>query len=194
VTPRRVSRARSICRALVNRIDTVPLRCLAGSGHLLRGVQDNFGRPNAATLLEREHPGKLFVVDPLLLPPGAHRDGLLHRVQAVTADWARPSCALLAGTWLGTLTESAPWINSMAYRATDAAAARYGAQADAVLYLGPGETLTASRADPGLYRAGDYAAELKRLSQVSAQLGNPVDLVAEGLGLSQAGPSWFARP
>jgi hypothetical protein len=168
---------------------------LAGSGHLLRGVQDNFNRPNAVTLLEGKHLGKLFVVDPLLLPPGAHRAGLLHRVQVVTAGWARPSCALLAGTWLGALTESArPWINSMAYRTTGAAAARYGAQADAVLYLGPGEVLTASRADPSLYRSGDYAAELKRISQVSRQLGNPVDLIAEALALSQAGPSWFARP
>jgi hypothetical protein len=82
----------------------------------------------------------------------------------------------------------------MAYRAMDAAAARYGAQADAVLYLGPGEALTASRADPAIYLSGDYAAELKRLGQVSGQLGNPVDLIAEGLGLSQAGPSWFSRP
>jgi hypothetical protein len=168
---------------------------LAGSGHLLRGIQDNFNQPNAATLLERQHRGKLFVVDPVLLPPGAHRDGLLHRVQAVTADWARPTCALLPGTWLGALTESSrPWINAMAHRAMDAAAARYGAQADAVLYLGPGEALTASRADPAIYRSGDYAAELKRLGQVSGQLGYPMDLVAEGLGLSQAGPSWFAQP
>jgi hypothetical protein len=81
----------------------------------------------------------------------------------------------------------------MAYRATAPGAARYGAQADAVLYLGPGEALTASRAVPAIYRSGDYAAELRRLSQVSSQLGRPLDLVAEGLRQSQAGPSWFAR-
>jgi hypothetical protein len=167
---------------------------LAGSGHLLRGIQDNFHQPNAATLLERQHPGELFVVDLLLLPPGAHRDGLLHRVQVETSDWARPACAMLAGTWLGALMESSrPWINSMAYRAADAAAARYGAQADAVLYLGPGETLTASRADPAIYGSGAYAEELKRLSRVSGELGSPVDLIAEGLRRSQAGPSWFAH-
>jgi hypothetical protein len=167
---------------------------LAGGGHLLRGVQDNFQQPNAATLLEKKHPGTLFVVDPLILPPGTHRDGLLHRVQAATAGWARPSCALLAGTWLGALTGSSrPWVNSMAYRAMGPGAARYGAQADAVLYLGPGEALTASRADPAIYRSGDYAAELKRLSQASSQLGRPLDLVAEGLRQSQAGPSWFAK-
>jgi hypothetical protein len=167
---------------------------IAGSGHLLRGIQDGFKQSNAATLLERKHPGKLFVVDPLVLPPGTHRDALLHRVQDTTAGWPRPSCALLAGTWLGGLKESCrPWINSMAYRAADAAAARYGAQADAVLYLGPGETLTASRADPAIYRSGEYATELKRLGEVRAQLGDPADLIAEGLRLSQAGPSWFAR-
>jgi hypothetical protein len=166
---------------------------LAGSGHLLRGIQDNFKQPNAGTLLDKQHPGKLFVVDPLVLPPGNHQEGVLRRVQAATAGWSRPSCALLAGTWLGALTEdSRPWINSMAYRAMNAAATRYAAQADAVLYLGPGEFLTASRADPAIYRTGDYAVELRRISQILSQFGNPVDLVADGIRLSQAGPSWFA--
>jgi hypothetical protein len=165
---------------------------LAGSGHVLRGIQDNFNQPNAATHLEAQRRGKLFVIDPILLPPGEHHDGLLHRVQLMSARWSRPSCALLAGTWLGALTDSArPWINSMAYRAT--ASARYGAQADAILYLGPGEALTASRADPTIYRSGEYADELKRLGEVSTGLGSPLDLVAEGLRLSQAGPSWFTQ-
>jgi hypothetical protein len=167
---------------------------IAGSGHLLRGVQDNFKQPNAGTLLEKRHAGKLFVVDPLILPPGTHSDGLLHRVQASTSIWKRPSCAALEGTWLGALTESSrPWVNSMAYRAIDSAATRYGAQADAVLYLGPGEFLTASRADPAIYRPGDYASELRRLSQVMSKYGNTVDLVMDGLRLSQRGPSWFAK-
>jgi hypothetical protein len=166
----------------------------AGSGHLLRGVQDNFKQPNAATLLEKQHRGKLFVVDPLILPPGTHSKGLLHRVQAITTIWKRPSSAALEGTWLGALTESSrPWVNSMAYRAIDPAATRYGAQADAVLYLGPGEFLTASRADPAIYRMGEYPAELRRVSQVLSQFGNSVDLVADGLRLSQGGPSWFAK-
>jgi len=81
----------------------------------------------------------------------------------------------------------------MAYRAIDTAATRYGAQADAVLYLGPGESLTASRADPAIYRTGEYAAELRRVSQVLSQFGNSVDLVADGLRLSQGGPCWFAK-
>jgi hypothetical protein len=167
---------------------------LAGSGHLLRGIQDNFTQPNATTLLEKQHSGRLFVVDPLILPPGIHRDGLLRRAQNSSSCWQRPSCAMLAGTWLGAVTESArPWINSMAYRAMNSAFARYGAQADAVLYLGAGEVLSASRPDPAIYQSGVYPAELRRLSQVMTKLGKPVDLVAEGLRQSSAGPSWFAR-
>jgi hypothetical protein len=166
---------------------------VAGSGHLLRGVSDNFKQPNAATRLEKLRPGKLFVVDCLVVPPGTHRDGLLHRVQAGTADWPRPACALLADNWLGALKESAPpWINAFADRVMNADGARYGAQADAALYLGPGEVLTASRPDPTLYRSGPYAVELKRLSQVLSQIGPAEDLVAEGLRQSEAGPGWFA--
>jgi hypothetical protein len=167
---------------------------IAGSGHLLRGIQDNFKQANAATRLEKAHPGKLFVVDPLVVPPGTHRHDLVRRAQASTSHWPRPSCASLAGTWPGALVQSArPWLNSMAYRAMEPGAARYGAQADAVLYLGPGEALTASRPDPAIYRSGDYAAELRRVSQVQSELGSAVDLVAEGLRQGQAGPSWFAR-
>jgi hypothetical protein len=167
---------------------------VAGSGHLLRGIGDNFKEPNVGSRLDKQHPGKLFIVDCLIVPPGSHRDGLLHRVQARTTAWPRPSCALLAGTWLGALTQSArPWINSMANRALNTKGTRYGAQADAALYLGPGETLSASRPDPAIYHAGNYAAELRRLSRVLTQMGERVDLVAEGLSRSQAAPSWFAR-
>jgi hypothetical protein len=168
---------------------------IAGSGHLLRGIGDNLKQPNAATRLEKSHPGKLFVVDSLIVPPGDQRDDLLRRARASTARWPRPSCAVLAGTWLGALAQSArPWINSMAYRALEPRAAGYGAQADAVLYLGPGEVLTASRPDPAIYHAGPYAAELRRISERLSRLGRPTDLVAEGLRQAEAGPSWFARP
>jgi hypothetical protein len=167
---------------------------VAGSGHLLRGIGDSFQQPNAVTRLEKQHPGKLFVIDPLILPPAAQGNDLVHRLQASTSGWTPPSCALLADTWLGALRQSErPWVNAMAYRATTPSAVRYGAQADAVLYLGPGEALTASRPDPAIYRAGDYATELRRLSLVLNQLGRPVDLIAEGLKRSLAGPSWFAK-
>ena len=70
---------------------------------------------------------------------------------------------------------------------------RYGAQADAVLYLGPAERLTASRAEPAIYHWGDYPRELQRLSRIATDLGHPTDLVAEGLRRAERPPSWFAQ-
>jgi hypothetical protein len=101
---------------------------------------------------------------------------------------------MLAGTWLAATTQSASsWVNAMAYRASTPDAARYGAQADAILYLGPGAVLTASRRDPTLYQSGAYRAELARLSHIATQAGMPSAFVADGLRHAQAGPSWFAE-
>ena len=62
-----------------------------------------------------------------------------------------------------------------------------------MLYLGPGEALTASRPDPAIYHWGAYPAQLRRLSPVVSQaFGQPTDVVALGLQAAQAGPSWFA--
>ncbi len=170
---------------------------IAGSNHLLRGITDQSTppQPNAATRLAQRHPGALYVVDLLVLPPGAQTNPLTQRAAANVAHWPRPALAALAGTWLGATTQSAePWINSAVYLAGTTAARRYGAQADAVLYLGPSERLTASQADPAIYQCGAYRAELQRLSHVATQIeGQPVDLVAEGLRRSQAGPSWFLQ-
>jgi hypothetical protein len=167
---------------------------IAGSGHLLKGVHPNndpHGR-DAGTLLAERHPGSLFVVDPLIVPPGADDHALLRRVRAAVAEWPRPSLAHLEGTWLGDTIESArPWINSQAYRAIDTSFLRYGAQADAVLYLGPSEVLTASRPAPEVYGEGPYRDELTRLSQVMGALGRPTDFLAEGLRRARGGASWF---
>jgi hypothetical protein len=79
----------------------------------------------------------------------------------------------------------------MPYRAINAAAATYGAQADAILYLGPRALLTASRADPAIYRWGPYPAALWRLSQAEAPIaGRPVDLVADGFHRAEGGATW----
>ncbi len=170
---------------------------IAGSNHLLRGLHsgDDPGGLNAGTQLAQRHPGSLYVVDLLVLPPGLQQDPLLQHTIDAVAHWPRPSVATLAGTWLGATTQSVePWVNSAAYLAATPASVRFGAQTDAVLYLGPGETLTASQADPALYHWGAYAAELQRLSRVVTQItGQPTDLVAEGLRRAQLGPSWFAQ-
>jgi hypothetical protein len=157
---------------------------IAGGGHLLRGVRnDRTGQPNAATVLEKDHPGKLFVIDPLMLPPrGTGEDKRTPRELAI-AGWPRPSLALLAGTWL------AETPGPMAHRAISPAAKRFGAQADAVLYLGPSELLTASRPEPALYLSGEYAEELKRLKQIATQLGVNANL--DGRVIAEAGPRFF---
>lgn len=164
---------------------------IAGGGHTLRGLHmdgDQHGF-NAVTRITRRHPGAVFVIDLLLLPPGPRQDATARRVQALTARWPRPAVALLAGTWLGAVTQSGQWINAMGYRAVSAAAARYEAQADAVLYLGPGEALTASQADPAIYHWGAYPQQVRR----SSAIAGAGDQVAFGLHLAQAAPNWFAQ-
>jgi hypothetical protein len=47
---------------------------------------------------------------------------------------------------------------------------RYQEQADAVLYQGPCEELTASHADPALYLAGAYREQLQKVSRAAIQL------------------------
>ena len=169
---------------------------IAGANHLLQGLisNDNPQGLNAASLLVQRHPGVLFVVDLLVLPPGRPDNPLVQRAEAMVAHWPRPAMANLAGTWLGATTESAePWVNSAAYLAATASARRFGAQADAILYLGPGAALTASRPDPSIYQFGAYRGELQRVSRIATQIeGQPVDFVADGLREALGGPSWFA--
>jgi hypothetical protein len=118
----------------------------------------------------------------------------VQRTQAAVAGWPRPAVAMLAGTWLTTTTQSASsWVNTMAYRASTPTAARYGAQAAAILYLGLGAVVTASRRDPTLYQSGAYRDELARLSQIATQAGMPSAFVADGLRHAEAGPNWFAQ-
>ena len=68
-------------------------------------------------------------------------------------------------------------------------AVSFAAQADAVLYLGCAELLTASRAEPALYQGGEYAEELRRMSQIAAQLGIRANL--DGLSNAGAVPRFF---
>jgi hypothetical protein len=167
---------------------------IAGSNHLLRGLHGNEGAQglNAATRLMQAHPNALYVIDTLVFPPGPAQDPLIKRAQAAVKGWPRPAVASLAGTWLGATTQSvAPWINSAAYLAATPSAVRYGAQADAILYVGPPEALTASQPDPTLYQSGSYRDELRRLSRLYTQSGQATDYVADGLKHAQAGPGWF---
>jgi hypothetical protein len=171
---------------------------IAGGGHLLRGLQRNDGphHVNAATLLVRRHPGQLYVVDTLALPPGQQKDAAGQRLQGTLVQWPRPAVASLTGTWLGATTQRLDdgWINSVADRAVNPAAARYDSQADAILYLGPGEVLTASQPEPTIFQYGGYRKNLERLNPIVSQIdGQREDLVAESLRQAEAPPGWFAQ-
>jgi hypothetical protein len=159
---------------------------IAGRYHLLRGLYT--GRHsqelNAGTQLAQRYPHKLFVIDSLVLSSQHPLVG-----QARLAEWPRRSLALLAGTWLGNALRPTPF-------SINREASIYSRQADAVLYLGPGELLTASRADPALYLGGDYVAELQHFQQIADQLSlqfesSPMDLLAEGLKRARSGPAYF---
>jgi hypothetical protein len=154
---------------------------IAGGNHLLRGMHTNYDPrlPNAATLLADQAREKLFVIEPLLL---SSQD--LKARRANLAQWPRPALAYLAGTWLGG--------EQRTYRVFRKEAMLYQEQADAVLYLGPREDLTASRADPAIYLGGPYREQLQKLSMAATQLlGQSIDLVEEGLHLAQSGPLFF---
>jgi hypothetical protein len=152
-----------------------------GGDHLRRGVHanDDARQPNVGTLLARRHPRALFVIEPLPVdqPDSPVSEGQL---EVHLKSWPRPALALLRKTGLGGQRAS--------YRAFRAEST-YRDQFDAALWLGPEAELTASQADPTLYRIGNYASELRRRSRILSDLpGQQGDLVAEGLILSTAGP------
>ncbi len=91
----------------------------------------------------------------------------------------------LSGTWLaGTPT----WGN----RVISAAQSHYGQQADAVLYLGPGNALTASQTWPEIFETGPYHTQLQRLNPIVSQIDNThEDLIAESLTWARVGPLWW---
>src|SRR5207302_639840 len=57
---------------------------IAGGGHLLRGLhtEDDRLQLNAASRLAQRHPGTLYVVDTIILPPGTQQGAVAGRVQA----------------------------------------------------------------------------------------------------------------
>ncbi|MGH8776059.1 MAG: hypothetical protein ACRDWI_13135 [Jiangellaceae bacterium] len=158
---------------------------ISGADHLRRGVHANTGPddPNVATLLEREHPGQLFIVYPL---PYEYDAELGHEIEDVLASWPGPTVAHVDDTWLG--------VQRVSHRVLDPDST-FEDQVDAVLWLGSRESLTASRADPAIYRQGDYAVELERRSAIlSAYFDETIDYVDEGLRLATAGPRLVADP
>jgi hypothetical protein len=157
---------------------------ISGADHLRLGVSSNVGpQPNFATLLAREQEGELFIFYPL---PYVHDQRVADRVEAALEDWPRPSVALLDGTWLGA--------QELEYRAIEPGST-FGDQVDAVMWFAPQDVLTASRPDPAIYQAGDYAAELQRRSRIYTEyFDEPVDYIAEGKRLATAGSRLYEDP
>lgn len=159
---------------------------IAGNGHFLRNLRID-GDPrqpsttwpfNAGTILSQKYPGKLFIINPLLLTPQEQ-----DRQSQLVANWHTTTIATLANTWLASELIPASDRNI---------ATTLGEQCDAVLYVGGVEALTASRAEPALYEGGDYSAELLRrgnlLVQWGVQQGNPLD---NALHTALLGPGYY---
>ena len=166
---------------------------IAGGGHLRRGLHadqrprsDAQGQPpNAGTRIDQLHPGSLYVIDTLIT--GYLDPAVRARALDTVATWAAPQIASLSDTWLG--EQSGP---SISYRALTPADVRYGAQADAVIYLGPDSALRFSLPDPSIYASGPYRDFLSSLSPVmSAVYGEPVDWLGEAVAAAKQDPRLF---
>ena len=164
---------------------------IAGKGHLLRSLATDRGSatPNAITQIIRSTRANPYVIDNLILPPGPPADRSAARVARELARTPAAVVAALGGTWLGAnhRTDGGGWINELADRALTQAAARYDHQADAVLYLGSGGTLTPSQPDPAIYHWGDYPQQLKR----AAALAGAGDQLALAIHWATSPPSYF---
>ncbi len=146
--------------------------------------------PNLGTILAERHPGQYAVIDTLIVGYLKHVDSsgtnLEPPVAENVANWQAPALAPLAGTWLG--DQVGPDIS---YRAMTPEDQRYGSQADAVLYLGPDDTLTNSLPDPAIY-TGDYATFLDHLSPImSAVYGDQEDWLGSAIAYAKSNPRLF---
>ena len=164
---------------------------IAGKGHLLRNLSTdrNAKTPNAITKIIRTSRAEPYVIDNLLLPPGAPPDHQAARAEHELTRTPAAVVAPLAGTWLGATSTSSGggWINELADRALTPAANRYDQQADAVLYVGPGDTLTASQPDPAIYHWGSYPKQLRE----AARLAGAGDQLALALHWATSSPGYF---
>lgn len=124
-----------------------------GGAHLIRrntapGAADDWGRGIIARI-EKDRLATAFTI-----LPETRRD--LRALQPDVASWPIPSLAMLAGTALG----SAIWAPGLQRRAV-----RAEEQNDAILYLGPPSSMTASKLAPALCSDRDYME--KRLSRLA---------------------------
>jgi hypothetical protein len=144
---------------------------IVGGAHLYRHWWNPFATgptsPNLIDLLDQKAKGSVFVIMVhTFLERNANLEGRLK-------GWNAPIMTDLSGTWLG-LTSADPLMETSAERGfPDGTVARAKVNAylgltlqnlaDAYLYLGAMESLTASTPTPAFFAANpDYVAELKR--------------------------------
>lgn len=142
-----------------------------GGGHLYRHWWNPFATgptpPNLIDLLEQKARGSVFVI---MVHAFVERDAEL---ESRFKQWKAPAMAQLSGTWLG-LRSTDPLMQISAERGfPDGTVARAKVNAyvglklqdlaDAYLYLGDMESLTASVPTPAFFTANpDYVEELRR--------------------------------
>jgi uncharacterized iron-regulated protein len=141
VRPFLIRRERFLARTVERQVVDVGEHALliAGMTHLVRADEDT-GPANTTALLDRLSPGSVYVVGTHLGFPDADWEKRL-------LTWPIPSILDLAGTWIGELPEGTR-------RAQDAF--------DAMLYLGPPDSLHLSLPLPTVYMHGHYWQQLRR--------------------------------
>jgi enterochelin esterase family protein len=116
-----------------------------GSNHLMRtGARD--GGPNTTTRVEERFPGSIYVIWLYTGRPGSDEAN----ARMARENWHIPSVHPLAGAWLG---------------AIPAAGRRFQDLADAVLYLGPPDSLRVAQFPVASFDV-DYRRELERRSWI----------------------------
>jgi surface antigen-like variable number repeat protein len=129
---------------------------IIGGAHLNRWSEE-IGA-NVAQLIEKKYPRSMFIIEPHI-GFGKRNDELEPRLAA----WSKPSLTNLKGNWLGELDASLIRVTIVQLPGKEPfnsyQGKKLGIIADAYLYLGPRDSLTASPRTP---RDEDYVNEIKR--------------------------------
>src|SRR5579864_5780073 len=119
-----------------------------GMGHVERFKPEPGRLPNLITLLERDHPGKVFAIWPYTAGWG-----YTSKMDKRLGIWPNPSLARLTGNWPGSVSET-PGTPTLAELA------------DALLYFGPLASQTESRPPDDIYRDPLFLQELLRRDRI----------------------------
>jgi hypothetical protein len=147
-----------------------------GDAHVSRRHMTGQVLDNAVTLTERKHPDSVFVVLTYL---GQYSDSAL--IETRLGENSIPSLTLLRGTWLGELPAVPPKAptrtrvgggQAVSETVTVTNPPRLEEVADALLYLGPKDSLTRSTPEPQRFSPEDLK-ELERRHQIL--FGTPLD-------------------